>query len=73
MWPGSAGLLPDGRRAGSAPKGLVYRHGRPREEPLLWVADALVGALGTEASGSGSTFSDILPATLCEIHWLAGP
>ncbi len=29
------------QQAGVAPKGLVYRHDRPREDPLLWVPDAL--------------------------------
>jgi hypothetical protein len=33
------------QRAGRASPDLNYRHARPLEEPLLWLADALAGAV----------------------------
>lgn len=61
------------QRAGAAPKELVYRHGRPREEPLLWVADALVGAMGLAAAGGQDEYRDRLPRSWQEVRWLPTP
>lgn len=33
------------QRAGVAATNLVYHHGRPKEEPLLWLAAAIAGAV----------------------------
>ena len=47
------------QQAGVAAKGLIYRHGRPREEPMFWVADTIVGA--------------VLPETWSKVRWVAAP
>lgn len=60
------------QQAGVAPKGLVYRHGRPREEPLLWLPDALVGAMGLAALGEHE-YRALLPAAWQDMRWLPTP
>lgn len=37
-------------RAGACPAGLEYRHSRPHDEPLLWLADAVAGIVSAAAS-----------------------
>ena len=34
------------QRAGVASPDLIYRHGQPKLEPLLWLPDAIAGAVG---------------------------
>ncbi len=48
------------REAGLVPESLTYRFGRPKEEPLLWVADAIAGAVGEQLVGRTSRYHDVL-------------
>lgn len=61
------------QQAGVAPKGLVYRHGRPRDEPLLWLPDALVGAMGMAAALGEDEYRDLLPQAWQRLRWLPVP
>lgn len=61
------------QQAGVAAKGLIYRHGRPREEPMLWVADAIVGAVGMEVASGQGQFAALLPETWSKVRWVAAP
>ena len=62
-----------GEQAGVALAGLVYRHGRPLEEPMLWVADAIVGAVGMEVASSQGQLAELLPETMSTVRWVAAP
>lgn len=46
-----------------------YRHDRPMEEPLLWLPDALAGALGLHLVGRGELL-ELLPDGMCEVRWV---
>lgn len=48
------------REAGLVPESLTYRFGRPKEEPLLWVADAIAGAVGEQLVGRTNRYHDVL-------------
>lgn len=61
------------QQASVAPEGLVYRHGRPREEPLLWVPDAVVGAMGLSAALGKHEYRDLLPQNWQTLRWLPTP
>jgi hypothetical protein len=50
------------RRAGRISTDLVYGHQRPSEEPLLWLADALAGAVMARVRGDPGYLAS-LPAT----------
>ncbi len=41
----------DARHAGLAPADLLYRFEAPKAEPLLWVPDAIAGAVGLHLAG----------------------
>lgn len=60
------------QRAGVATPGLVYCHGRPKEEPLLWLPDAVVGAVGMSIADNQHDLLELLPGPLRAIHWI-GP
>jgi hypothetical protein len=47
--------LLDADHAGVAP-GLRYRHAGKLDEPILWAADAVVGAVGMHVAGVDSTY-----------------
>ena len=57
---GHAGLTPD----------LRYRHQGKLEEPLLWAADAVVGAITAHLSGAGSEHFARLDARLLKLRQL---
>jgi hypothetical protein len=44
-------VIEAGKRANRIRKGLRYSFARPKEEPLLWLPDALAGAVTTAAAG----------------------
>lgn len=49
--------------------GTAYRHDRPMEEPLLWLPDALAGAVGLHLVGRGELL-DLVPDGMCEVRWV---
>ncbi len=57
-------------RDGVAASDLVYRHGRPREEPLLWLADAIVGAVGLSVASHDHGLVEILPEPMRQVRWI---
>jgi hypothetical protein len=61
------------QQTGVASKGLIYRHGRPQEEPMLWVADAIVGAVGMKVASSQGQSAQLLPEPLTTVRWVASP
>lgn len=44
------------QKAGRAPQDLVYRHERPEKEPLLWLPDAVAGAVASSLYDSASRY-----------------
>ena len=53
-----------------APTDLVYRHDRPKEEPLLWLPDAIVGAVGLSVAGDAQQPAEMLPESMRQIRWI---
>jgi hypothetical protein len=51
---------------------IAYRFAYPSERPLLWAADALAGALSAQLGDGTTRYTDRLPASLTEIHHIAG-
>jgi hypothetical protein len=52
------------RRKQALPKGLRIDHGQPSAEPMLWIADQVLGALGERMSGGTTRWFDaIRPST----------
>lgn len=58
------------QRDGVASADLVYRHGRPKEEPLLWVADAIVGAVGLSVASHDQELAQLLPEPMQQVRWI---
>ena len=58
------------QRDGVAAVDLVYRHGRPKEEPLLWLADAIVGAVGLSVASHDHELAGMLPEPMRQIRWI---
>jgi hypothetical protein len=52
------------RRARAASPELTYAFSRPRAEPLLWVADALAGAISAHVADANSAYLDRLSVEL---------
>lgn len=61
------------QKAGLADPHLVYRHGRPKEESLLWLSDAIAGTVGEHVAEDDSELLEMLPAGMCEIRRLDRP
>lgn len=55
------------QRAGLVPSSLVYRHDRPKDEPLLWLPDAVAGAAGVSIIDADRTMLELLPAPMRQI------
>ncbi|WP_140403324.1 hypothetical protein [Microbacterium oxydans] len=54
-----------GKRA--LPEGLRIDHAQPSEEPMVWIADQVLGALGEKMSGGRSDWFDaVSPSTTIE-------
>jgi hypothetical protein len=60
------------RQDGAIRRDLLWRHDRPYEEPLLWPADAVVGALGAKLTGQDSGLLELLPSGFLEVVWDGG-
>lgn len=60
------------QKAGVAAANLVYRHGRPKEEPLLWLPDAVAGAVGDDVARQDRRYVEMLPDAMCHVRWLPG-
>jgi len=58
--------------AGVGSSSLAYRHDGPIQEPLLWLPDAIAGALGLSIATGFDELARMLPAPLREIRWI-GP
>lgn len=52
------------RDVGIAADSLTYRHGRKLEEPLLWAADAIAGAVALHLTGEDSRYFERLQMSL---------
>lgn len=50
----------DAKQAGLTSLDLLYRFEAPKAEPLLWVPDAIAGAVGLHLAGVDSTYYDRL-------------
>ena len=58
--------------AGVASAKLVYVHGLPVQEPLLWLPDAIAGAAGISIADGSNELVSLLPTPLREVRWI-GP
>jgi len=58
------------QRDGVAAADLVYRHGRPKEEPLLWLPDAIAGAVGLSVASHDHELAEMLPEPMRQIRWI---
>lgn len=56
------------QRAGVASDRLSYRHARPKGEPLLWLPDALAGAVGMSVADGDHQLLRLLPHAFCGLH-----
>lgn len=63
-----ADTIEQARRAQRAAPGLTYAFNRPQAEPLLWVADAVAGAVATHLADGNSGYVGLLPAGLLAIR-----
>lgn len=61
------------QEAGVAARDLIYRHGRPKEEALLWLPDAMAGAVGLKIARDDEKFFSMLPDGMCTIRWIDRP
>ena len=64
--------LLDARHAGIAADSLTYRHVGKLEEPLLWAADAIAGAVALHLTGEDSRYFEQLQTSLLVVRRL-GP
>lgn len=55
------------QRAGVASPSLTYCHARPKDEPLLWLPDALAGAIGMSIADNDHQLIMKLPEPLRQI------
>ena len=55
------------QRAGVASRSLTYCHARPKDEPLLWLPDALAGAIGMSIADNDHQLITMLPEPLRQI------
>ena len=55
-------VIAEAQRSGAAQEDLSYGHGDPRSEPLLWLADALAGAVAADLRRSTTPYLANLPA-----------
>lgn len=65
-----ANTIERARRAQTASPELTYAFSRPRDEPLLWVADALAGSISAQIAEGNSAYIEQLPAKLLTIREL---
>lgn len=58
------------QRAGVADSDLVYRHGQPKLEPLLWLPDAIVGAIGMSLADGQHELVSALAEPMRQVRWI---
>lgn len=63
-----ANTIEQARRAGTAGAQLTYAFSRPQGEPLLWMADALAGAISAHVADANSAYLEQLPAELITLR-----
>lgn len=68
-WSGSADVR--ARRAGVIPEDMAYVHRKPLQEPLLWLADGLAGAVRSGTLLRDMTWLRLLPDGLVTIRRFA--
>lgn len=61
------------QEGGVAARELIYRHGRPKAEPLLWLPGAIAGTVGLKIARHDDTFFSMLPDGMCTIRWIDRP
>jgi len=52
-------MIAEAQRRGDANRDLSYGHADPRQEPLLWLADALAGAVAADVRKRGNYISSL--------------
>jgi hypothetical protein len=62
-----------GQHAGLVTRGLPYRHDIPKQEPLLWIADAVVGAAAASRVDNEPRYLCLLPTQCQEIKAIPAP
>lgn len=60
------------RQDGLISPGVLWRHDRPYEEPLLWPPDAVAGSLGAKFTGTDRALLARLPDGFVEPVWDGG-
>lgn len=61
----------DARHAGLAPPDLEYHFAAPHEEPLLWVPDAIAGAVGMHLAGNSTYYHRLHLGTVLVVRRVA--
>jgi hypothetical protein len=59
--------IANARRTGHASGALAFEFRSPRHEPLLWLPDAVAGAVAMDLAGDGSHHVKVLPADLVHL------
>lgn len=62
-----------GRRDGLVSASVPFTFERPGDEPLLWLPDALAGAVGAELAEGDVTYTERLPAETCTVREVPAP
>lgn len=63
-----ANTIERARRAKQAAPQLTYAFSRPQAEPLLWVADALAGAISAQVAEANSAYIEQLPTEMLTLR-----
>lgn len=58
------------QRVGVAAPDLVYRHGQPKLEPLLWLPDAIAGAIGMSIADGQHELASELAHPVRQVRWI---
>lgn len=61
------------RRDGSVSPAVPFAFARPGDEPLLWLPDAIAGAVGAELGEGDSTYAERLLTGTCTVHEVPAP
>lgn len=62
-----------GQRAGLVAQALAHRHDLPDKEPLLWIADAVAGAMAAAIADGNGRYAKLLPPSCTERRALPHP
>lgn len=61
----------DARHSGLAPADLLYRFAAPHDEPLLWMPDAIAGAVGMHLAGNSTYYHRLDVGSLLVVRRVA--